>query len=131
MTIDSFAYRAGTRDLGTVDPDQLYAGESDIVTDNRLVLTGQNLLQYTVVALNAAYKLVPWAPAASDGTQNAVGILAVAINTTSPAGDARCPLFIGGVFNHERLVWPVAADTLAERQAAFDRTNISIQKFGG
>lgn len=131
MVMNPYQYKAGSRDLGSVDPDQLFAGEADIVTDYGTMLTGQNLAQYTVLAKNAAGKLVPWAPAAVDGTQIAHSILALSVNTTSPAGDQSVPIFIGGVFNEARLVWPAAADTLEERKAAFDRTNISIQRLGG
>jgi hypothetical protein len=38
------------------------------------------------------------------------------------------PVFISGGFNHEALVWPVAIDTLAERQAAFARSPVYVQQ---
>ena len=41
-------------------------------------------------------------------------------------GPVDCPYYSGGVFNHEALVWPVADDTLAERRAAFNGTNINV-----
>lgn len=122
---------AGNGTLGTFDDVQLYSGEADIVTDSALVADEQNLAKYTVVAKNAAGELVPWAPAAVDTTAVAVGILAQAMDTTDATGTSEatdCPFFIGGVFNPLALVWPVAADTLAERVAAFQNTNISIRR---
>jgi hypothetical protein len=37
-----------------------------------------------------------------------------------------CPYYSGGIFNHEELVWPAADDTLAERRAAFNGSNINV-----
>ncbi len=37
-----------------------------------------------------------------------------------------CPYYSGGIFNHEALVWPAADDTLAERRAAFNGSNINV-----
>jgi hypothetical protein len=36
--------------------------------------------------------------------------------------------YTGGVPNHEVLVWPLGIDTVDQRKAAFDRTNITIGK---
>lgn len=41
------------------------------------------------------------------------------------------PFFTGGVFNHEVLVWPAPFDTLAKRQAVFDRTNLQVSRLLG
>ena len=38
------------------------------------------------------------------------------------------PYFTGGVPNHEVLIWPAGIDTVAQRKAAFDGTNITIGK---
>lgn len=122
---------AGNGTLGTFDDVQLYSGEADIVTDSANVADELDLAKYTVVAKNAAGELVAWAPAAVDETAVAVGILAQAMDTTAATGTGEptsCPFFIGGVFNPEALVWPAAADTLEERVAAFQNTNISIRR---
>lgn len=42
------------------------------------------------------------------------GVLAQAVDATS--GDVKGPAFLTGTFQHDALVWPVAIDTLAERQ---------------
>lgn len=129
--------------LGTFTPEQLFAGECEIVTDHALVADEKNLAKYTVVAKNAAGQLVAWNPGQADiavagGAVDqttkapetfAVGILAQPMDTTDATGTSEatnCPFFVGGYFNHAALVWPAAADTFAERVAAFERTNIRI-----
>lgn len=122
---------AGNGTLGSYDEEQLYSGEADIVTDSAMAAEEQNLAKYTVVAKDADGALVPWAPAAVDETAVAVGILAQPVDTTAATGTGvatSVPFFIGGVFNPNALVWPVAADTLEERVAAFQNTNISIRR---
>lgn len=44
------------------------------------------------------------------------GVLAQPVDATS--GDVKGPAFLTGTFQHDELVWPVAIDTLAERQRA-------------
>lgn len=99
------------------EPFELYAGESDIVTDQ--IVTGATpLLQFQVAMLVGGVH-VPW-----DGTPGA----ATAIPAQPIPANSIGPAFTGGVFNHEALVWPVAADTLAERKGAFNGTNIGVRK---
>lgn len=110
---------AGNVDLGSYQPVHLFAGSADIVTDNFPV--GAALAQYQVFAVNAAGAAVPHDPAATDGTEKAVGIALYAADSGSVVG------YIGGDFNHEALVWDASLDTLAKRKAAFLRTNIAIK----
>lgn len=122
---------AGMTAEGSYSPTQLFTAEDDIKTTPALVLTGQNLAVLTIVAFNAANKLVPWDPAAvadvvggaTDQTEAApesvpVGILATDLNTTAPAGDRQTEMYVGGCFNPDLLVWPAALDTWLERDAA-------------
>lgn len=102
----------------TFTPTQLFTAEDEIKTAPVTVLTGQVLAVLTIVALNAAGKVVPWAPAAGDVTAKPVGVLATAINTTSPAGDRHAEIYEGGCFNPNLLVWPAALDTYLERNSA-------------
>lgn len=110
---------------GTFDPVQLFAGDAPIVTAEETVASGQGVLaKYTVVAKNAAGKLVVLAPAAVDGTEIAVGITTQRVDATS--GDVRVAMYKAGFFNHLALVWPAATNTLTLRKAAFERTPIMI-----
>lgn len=105
------------------EPFELYAGESDIVTDQGQA-GGVAIVQFRVLGrITATGRLVAHNPAAVDGSQNAVAIAAqpLAVNEMGP-------IFTGGMFNHEALVWDAATDTLAERKAAFDGSNIGVRK---
>lgn len=98
----------------------LLAGDSEIITEEGIVDTG-NLAKYTVVGrVTATGKLVAHAPAASDGSEKAIGILTQAANATS--ADVKVAIYTGGFFNHEALVWDASLTTLAARQAAFRAT---------
>lgn len=44
------------------------------------------------------------------------------------AANGKGPSFVGGIFNHEALVWPASLDTLAKRKAALAGTNIGVRK---
>lgn len=54
----------------------------------------------------------------------AIGITLEPIAAVDASVD--CPYYSGGIFNHEELVWPAADDTLAERRAAFNGSNINV-----
>lgn len=103
---------------GSYAPTQLFTAEDDIKTTPALVLTGQTLAVLTIVAFNAANKLVPWDPAQTDSRAVPVGVLAMDANTTSPSGDRQFEMYVGGCFNPDLLVWPASLDTWLERDAA-------------
>jgi hypothetical protein len=118
---------AGNGTLGSFTEEQLFSGEADIVTDSAEVPAELNLPKYTVLMKNAGGQIVAWDGAAP----NAVGILAQPLDTTAATGTGvatDAPFFKGGVFNPLALVWPAGADTLAERVAAFERTNVVIRR---
>lgn len=127
-------WQAAATDEGSFSPTQLFTAEDEIKTKPALVLTGQNLAFGTIVAYNAADKIVPWDPAATVAvvggatSQTApapqskpVGVIATAINTTSPSGDRHAEIYVGGCFNPDLLIWPAALDTYLERAAALDK----------
>lgn len=107
---------------GTYNPFQLFTAEDEIKTGAATVLTGQVMAVLTIVAFDAANKLVPWDPAAVDTEAQPVGIMACDVNTGAGAGgtnaDTILPFYEGGCFNPDVLVWPAALDTFAERNAA-------------
>lgn len=113
---------AGNRTYGGDTPHQLFAGEGEIKTTYRTFAAGYVIEKYQPVALSSG-KLVPWT------TGTAFGIAAQPVDAYD--ADVEGPIFVSGVFNHEALVWPLATDTLAERQAAFDGTEILIQQLYG
>lgn len=99
----------------------LYAGSSDIVTDQGQAGAGA-IPQFAVIGRNAAGFLVA-VGAAGTPEGKAIGIAAQPI----PANKWG-PYFSGGTFNPDALGWPAAADTLAERKALFDGSNIGVRK---
>lgn len=110
----------GITDQGRFDPFDLYAGESDIVTGQAQMTDGEAAVQFAVMAM-AAGRLTAWT-----GTGTAHAIIAQPISATTPG--SWVPIFTGGIFNHEALVWPAGANTLALRQQAFAGTNIGVRQ---
>lgn len=118
---------AGYATEGTYTPDQLYAGEADIVTTQGVVAAAQPALpKYQVVALVGGY-LVPYdtgnIPA---GSNVPYGVLPHAL--ADAAVDQDTPVIIGGVLNFDVLV--ADASTYDALRAAFaqSNSNIVIQK---
>lgn len=108
------------------DPQEQYGGEADVVSTSGTIASGNDLARLTVVARTEAdNKLVPYNPAGSGGAEVAYGITAEAIDASS--ADAVGPVYIGGVFNPDELVWGGSV-TAAQIERAFDGTNIALRK---
>lgn len=130
-------WQAAATDEGSFSPTQLFTAEDEIKTKPAMVLTGLTLAFGTIVAYDAADKIVQWDPTATvavvggalDQTAAApqskpVGVLATAINTSAipgPAGDRHAEIYVGGCFNPDLLIWPASLDTYLERAAALDK----------
>lgn len=117
---------AGYGNEGTFTPDQLYAGEADIVTTQGSVGAASGaLLKYQVVALVAGL-LVAYNPAGADGSEVPYGVLPHAIPDAGVDQDT--PVIIGGVLNFDVL--QAGGATYAALRAAFaeSNSNIVIQK---
>lgn len=109
----------------TYTPTELFAGEADVITANETLSSGENLAKWTVVGRDSTTKkLEVWDLAASDGTQNPVGILVHAIDATS--ADKACQIYVGGYFNFAALVVPVSITTAALCNSYFDNSPIKI-----
>jgi hypothetical protein len=112
---------------GTFDPDQLYAGEADIVTTQGVVAAAAAaMVQYLVVALVGGY-LIPYDKENGVAGSNVpYGVLPHAI--PDAAVDQDTPVIIGGVLNFDILV--ADGQTYAGLQKAFAdaNSNIVIQK---
>lgn len=134
---------AGNFNYGSAGPNQLYSGESDIVTGPATIAAGQILDRYAVMARNTAGALVLHDPTQTDTRKTAVAILAEYINTTAAAGatalgvtvdvqggavDTITETYSGGVFNPDLLVWHASLTTAVSRVRQFDGTNIRIIK---
>ena len=115
---------AGNGTLGSYTPFQLFAGEKEIVTDHDPVAPNTTIAKYQVLAKNADGQLVPHNPAATDGTEKAVGVATQPITTGATA--ASIGYYVSAFFNHEALVWDASLTTLAARKAAFAGTEIRV-----
>lgn len=111
--------------VSAYQPFQLFAGESDIVTDQATAAAAA-IEQFRVVARDANGHLIPWDGTTLSGQGAPMGIAAQPIPATT-----RGPIFTGGAFNHAALVWPAGVTTLDARKAAFDGTNIQIGEILG
>jgi hypothetical protein len=118
---------AGNSAVETFTPVQLFASGAEVRTlDNQILDTG-NLAQFTVLGrITATGKWIVYTPGATDGSENAAGILVHAADATS--ADKVVQVYVAGDFNHAVLIWPAAIDTLIERQTAFNRSPITVNK---
>ena len=109
---------------------QLFAGESDIVTTQGVLLEGVAYVGGQVLGrITASGKFAKHNPGASDGSQNAIAILGYDVAT--PTVGKKEAIYVGGVFNMDALTWHADTDTDALKAAAFDGTNIVVQKLLG
>lgn len=109
---------------------QLFAGEADIVNSQGALVTGVAYVMGQVLArVTASGLYAKHAPAASDGTEKAVAILAYDVAT--PTANKKEAVYLGGVFNMDALTFNAATNTDALKAAVFDRTNIVAQKLYG
>lgn len=104
-------------------PEQPFAGSALTVTEPGTLISGQNLVRGTVLGrIKASGKLTQWAPAASDGSQLAMGVLM--LDTNAASADVGCEIYISGIFNTAWLTWPGSV-TAAQQAYAFDGSKLS------
>jgi hypothetical protein len=117
---------AGYGAVDTFTPDQLYAGEADIVTTQGVVPAAQGALEkYQVVSLVGG-NLVAYNKEGADGSEVPYGVLPHAI---PDAGiDQDTPVIIGGVLNFDVLVADAATYAVLRAAFALGNSNIVIQK---
>lgn len=112
---------AGFENVSEFTPDQLYAGEADIVTTQGSVPAAQGALtKYAVVSQNTDGEIV-----AFDGTE-AYGVLPHAIPDAAIAQDT--PVIIGGVLNFDVLTGHTLSYATLKVAFARSNSNIVIQK---
>lgn len=120
MATYPYLLAGGLTDEGDFFPFELFAGESDIVTSQGTAFTTA-LAQFLVVSRNSGGTLIAW-----DGTTVSGVGRPFAITAQPIAANGMGPIFVGGVFAHDALIWPPGVTTLAARKAAFDGTDILI-----
>jgi hypothetical protein len=113
---------------GTFNPDQLYAGEADIVTTQGSVAAATAAMpQYQVVA-DVGGVLVPYNKEGADGSEVPYGVLPHAIDNSAGGAAVDTPVIIGGVLNFDVLVADAATYDVLRAAFASSNSNIVIQK---
>lgn len=59
-------------------------------------------------------------------SRNAIGVAMQAVTAATPG--PYLPIRVGGIFNHEALIWPAGLVTLEERKRAFDGTMLGVRQ---
>lgn len=116
---------SGQTSLGSWTPEELFAGDADVVTDFAPITTdgSTSFAKFEVIALDSSGNIAKYNPAGSAPVNVPRGILAqpIAISQTTKA-----PYFSAGYFNHAALTWPGTLTTLAARKAVFLGTPVFI-----
>lgn len=119
---------AGYETVDTFTPDQLYAGEADIVTTQGTIAAAAAAMEkYTVVA-EVGGVLVPYNKEGADGSEIPYGVLPHAIDNSAGASAVDTPVIIGGVLNYDILVADAATYAVLRAAFAQSNSNIVIQK---
>lgn len=119
---------AGYETVDTFTPDQLYAGEADIVTtQGTIAAAAAAMAKYTVVA-EVGGVLVPYNKEGADGSEIPYGVLPHAIDNSAGASAVDTPVIIGGVLNYDILVADAATYAVLRAAFAQSNSNIVIQK---
>lgn len=110
----------------TYDPENIVVGSQGVITTSETVAGGLVIAKHTPLGRVAASgELIESLPGAADGSQNPVAIAVHDINTG--LGAARHPVYSGGGFDIDKIVWD-AAWTDAQKAGAFDSTPIFAMK---
>jgi len=113
-----------TESYGT---EQFEAGSEPVMTTEAVIASGNDVPARTPLGrVTLTGKVVPWAPTAEDGSQNAVFMTAYAVDATLV--DKKAQVIKSGCFNSALVSWPTATD--AQKLGAFDGTPISHQELG-
>lgn len=113
---------AGNGTMGSFTPFHLFAGEKEVVTAQRAVPANTEFEQFEV-AVDDGGTLAKFTGQESDPVTLVVVAQPIESSANPPA---QAPVYVSAFFNHEALVWPEGVDTLADRQAAFQGTEIEV-----
>ena len=119
--LNGYPQQAGNVDLGSFDPTYVFAGEKQIVTQN-FEVGATALVQYQAVALDAAFKLVPHDPTASDTTKVLVGVTTLAAKANAKG----LGIYTSAFLNHEVVKFHSSLDSLNKRRVACLGSEINV-----
>ena len=109
----------------TFTPDNLIAGQTPIVGEGAILLSGQNVTRGTLLGkITTGGKLKLSASASIDGSEVPYAIAAADTNATS--GDTNIPIYLAGEFNANAITFGTG-HTLASTKAALRDKGIFLR----
>lgn len=115
---------------GSYVPENLLAGDSDLITKPDTIAQAGAIVPFTVLGrVTASGKLIKSVRTAVDGSQSPVAILCEDVDST--AADVVAPVYVAGEFDIASLVWDASWATDAQKLAAFgDKATLIAKKIG-
>ncbi len=114
----------------TYTPDNLIAGDYPLVTGEVTIASGQNLQRGAVLGrITTSGECVLVDSAATDGSENPVGVLAEDCDA-SAAAKSHVPYYLAGEFNESALIFG-GSDTAATHRDALRALNIYLKSVVG
>jgi hypothetical protein len=118
MSID---FKPAFTSEGTYAPDLLVGGDHPIRTIGVIIASGQNLLRGALLGkVTATGKFILSLSAATDGSQNPVGILGEDVNAT--AGDVASFEYVAGDFNSRKVTFGTGHTVASVREVLHGRS---------
>ena len=109
----------------TFTPDNLIAGQTPIIGDGAVLLSGQNVTRGTLLGkITTGGKLKLSASASTDGSEVPYAVAAADTNATS--GDTNIPVYLAGEFNANAVTFGTG-HTLASTKAALRDKGIFLR----
>lgn len=110
----------------TFSAENWITGSGDVETTEVSIASGQNIEAKEALAINTTTgKVVTYAEAGANGTNNAVYIAVHAVDATG--GEEKAQVYKAGQFNPNEVVWS-GTPTNAQKAVAFVGTPISLQE---
>jgi hypothetical protein len=110
---------AGDRDASYPAAPQLFAGQSEVITESAPALAA--IAQWEVCVLTAT-GVTPWVVA----THGAIVPDKLVVAQVAVASGQQCPFYSAGKFNHAVLKWPATINTFALRKEAVQGSMVQV-----
>lgn len=110
---------AGDRDQSAAAPAQLFAGDSEIITDSAPALA--DIAQWEVCVLTDT-GVTPYVVATHTGD----ALRKLVVSQVAVVTGQQCPYYSAAKLNHAVLVWPATINTLALRKSLVQGTMIQL-----
>lgn len=105
------------------------SGAAAVITlTAKIAGTGGNAITTTEAGTGTSFGAATLAGGTTDATNPAPESKAIGVTAQPLQANEMGPVWVGGIFNPEALIWPATINTLAERKAAFDGTTLGVRK---